>query len=320
MNPTSEAPDWSQSEDVLCPLCEYNLRGLSEPRCPECGFKSDWQELTDISRRQHPYLFEHHPRRNFWSFFQTMMHALRPRQFWKTLSPAQPLRLRRLVLYWLIAMVIALLPTTPQVLSDASQFAATMRTQRLMYLNSLKAAPQLRAHAMPQKTIELFWPLPPQPRFFQYLLSATPILSALASVAVAYALWAWIAFATLMIFQMSLRRAKIKPAHVLRCTIYSGDCGVALCAAIVFVGLMALRQIIVFLPTFPIRQLAWWAALLVLWGGITFRLIRAYQLYLRFPRAGAVVISVQVIFFLLMAEVLTLTLRYPGVSGVLFLR
>ena len=107
---------------------------------------------------------------------------------------------------------------------------------------------------------------------------------------------------------------------MLRCTIYSGDCGVVLLAAIAFVGLIVIRQIVVFLPSFPIRQLAWWAALLIIWGGVTYRLIRAYQLYLRFPHAGAVVISVQVIFFLLMAEALTLTLGYHGVQNVLLMR
>lgn len=29
--------------DVECELCHYNLRGLSEPRCPECG---EWTELA----------------------------------------------------------------------------------------------------------------------------------------------------------------------------------------------------------------------------------------------------------------------------------
>src|SRR5690349_18152961 len=26
-----------QSHDALCPLCKYNLRNLTMPRCPECG-------------------------------------------------------------------------------------------------------------------------------------------------------------------------------------------------------------------------------------------------------------------------------------------
>lgn len=42
----SPPPAWSDREailgflrdrDVVCPVCRYNLRGLSEPRCPECG-------------------------------------------------------------------------------------------------------------------------------------------------------------------------------------------------------------------------------------------------------------------------------------------
>ena len=29
--------DYLRDRDVACPLCEYNLRGLTVPRCPECG-------------------------------------------------------------------------------------------------------------------------------------------------------------------------------------------------------------------------------------------------------------------------------------------
>jgi hypothetical protein len=28
--------EWVRGRDVECPLCGYNLRDLSEPRCPEC--------------------------------------------------------------------------------------------------------------------------------------------------------------------------------------------------------------------------------------------------------------------------------------------
>jgi hypothetical protein len=28
---------WLRDRDVECPLCQYNLRGLTVPRCPECG-------------------------------------------------------------------------------------------------------------------------------------------------------------------------------------------------------------------------------------------------------------------------------------------
>ena len=28
---------WLRDRDAACPLCGYNLRGLTSPRCPECG-------------------------------------------------------------------------------------------------------------------------------------------------------------------------------------------------------------------------------------------------------------------------------------------
>lgn len=82
---TQPGPDWSQVEyDVNCPLCDYNLRGLVEPRCPECGFRFVWSEVLDPVRRKHPYLFEHHPRTWFRSFWKTLWAGWRPRRFWTT--------------------------------------------------------------------------------------------------------------------------------------------------------------------------------------------------------------------------------------------
>ena len=107
----SMAPDWQAIEaEITCPLCRYNLRGLSEARCPECGFEFQWPEILEITRRKHPYLFEHHPERNVWSFFQTLIGGLNPWRFWKTLHPAQPADEWRLTLYRWIVKAIAALP------------------------------------------------------------------------------------------------------------------------------------------------------------------------------------------------------------------
>ena len=62
-----------------CPMCDYDLRGQIEPRCPECGYRFDWDELRDPTRRVHQYLFELHPERNVWSFVRTLLGGLRPR-------------------------------------------------------------------------------------------------------------------------------------------------------------------------------------------------------------------------------------------------
>lgn len=32
-------------EDLPCPQCKYNLRGLTVPRCPECRFAFNWSDL-----------------------------------------------------------------------------------------------------------------------------------------------------------------------------------------------------------------------------------------------------------------------------------
>src|SRR5580658_4321591 len=107
----SFAPDWEALEkDVNCPLCDYNLRGLAEPRCPECGFQFDWLELLYAEQNRHPYLFEHQPKRNIWSFWKTFWADCRPRRFWRELSPVHVVRINRLLIYWLLANGILLLP------------------------------------------------------------------------------------------------------------------------------------------------------------------------------------------------------------------
>jgi len=70
------ALDWSTvTTDVVCPLCEYNLRGLSENRCPECGYVFDWNEVLHPEIVRHPYLFEHNPKRSIRSLTVTVRSA-----------------------------------------------------------------------------------------------------------------------------------------------------------------------------------------------------------------------------------------------------
>src|SRR5215207_1118651 len=88
-----------------CPLCDYDLRGLVEPRCPECGHAFDRQELRDWRDRQHPWLFEHHPRRNAASFARTLFTSLvLPRRFWRGVRPVNTPVPRRLALYVLLVL------------------------------------------------------------------------------------------------------------------------------------------------------------------------------------------------------------------------
>src|SRR5690348_5522772 len=71
--PLYDPPDWNSiHETIRCPLCGYELRGLREPMCPECGYRFNWPDLLDPARRFHPWLFEHHQRHNIWSFAKTV--------------------------------------------------------------------------------------------------------------------------------------------------------------------------------------------------------------------------------------------------------
>ena len=108
---------------VHCPLCEYDLRGLTEPRCPECGYRFTWDELNDPALRLHPYAFEHHPERNVSSFRQTLLGGLRPGRFWRTLFPTQPSRPQRLVLYWIIVAMTMFAPLALQYARQAARYS-----------------------------------------------------------------------------------------------------------------------------------------------------------------------------------------------------
>src|SRR5882762_2301766 len=100
--------DWSTiASNIECPLCRYNLRGLSEPRCPECGHGFDWAELFNPQDPRHAYLFEH--QRGIWSFFRTLFAGLSTRRFWSNLRPSQKIFPRRLLMYWLLCSLFLLL-------------------------------------------------------------------------------------------------------------------------------------------------------------------------------------------------------------------
>src|SRR4029077_3438761 len=91
-------------QDLHCPLCDYNLRGLAEPRCPECGHRSTWEELRDRQPR-HPYLFERQRRRRFWTVWMPWWRSLRPRRFWTEPSPTLPVNRWRLSIFAIVVML-----------------------------------------------------------------------------------------------------------------------------------------------------------------------------------------------------------------------
>jgi hypothetical protein len=290
------APDWAaQREDLLCPLCEYNLRGLTDPRCPECGYRFDWDQLRDERLKTHPYLFEHHPERNAWSFQKTARGGLLPGRFWHTLHPGQPSRPRRLLAYWVLVMAIAL---SAGVVAPTLMFAVLVNAD-------FRAEVTRRNTVAPDGTV-LYWsptagyrstpPTLPGPFTPEGGLDA-----ALRDVAIPYAVWwataaawPWMTIGALLIFRISMSRAKLKPIHVRRCVLYSFDA--CLWASLVVLALSLLAFAMGFGANRPrlLDEIAVWC-LPVLWVGAIYRMSYAYQDYLGFEHAFQTVILSQII-------------------------
>ena len=259
---------------IPCPLCEYDLRGLTDPRCPECGYRFEWDELSDPKRRFHPYLFEHHPNRNGWSFVRTLAGGLAPRRFWSTLYPTQPSRPRRLLAYW----VLTALP-----------LVAAVAVHAWLNLTGVLAA-QSRGGV----------PRVPWGRTALWAASVDLGGGATALVGLMCLTWPWLTLAALLVFQVSLRRARLRSSHVLRCVLYSGDVVFWLAP---FVALVALFMWVgsVWPPPSPFGD-AWPlvpAGLMLL---VNYRLLTAYRHYLRFDHAGATVAASQVMVGLVYAK------------------
>lgn len=79
-------PDWTTLDvELKCPRCAYNLRMLTRPRCPECGFIFDWDRLISATRdRSISPLFEFQWRaRPVRSLLMTYVRALWPGWIWR---------------------------------------------------------------------------------------------------------------------------------------------------------------------------------------------------------------------------------------------
>jgi len=266
--PPYDRPDWDAiHETITCPLCGYELRGLTDPLCPECGYRFHWPDLLDPTRRVHPWLFEHHPRHNLWSFAKTLVRNFQPGKFWTHLHPGQPSKPKRLVMYWVPGAVLTMLPAAI-LLFDHWQ---TNRPWFATAPGSLSVLSQLLQHDNAVRGA-----------LFACLLAA---------------LFPWTTFLTLLIFQQSMGRAKIKTHHVLRCAVYSGD--VILWAGLLGSGAVfwwvlqpwrwrvddRVMMMLIFIAA---------AAILLNLG----RLVSAYRNYLKFDHATATVLVAQLIVLL----------------------
>jgi hypothetical protein len=327
------APDWSsQSEQIPCPLCGYNLRGLTEPRCPECGYRFNWPEVLDPNRRLHRYLFEHHPESNVRSFIRTAIGQLMPRRFWRSVRPQMPSSTRRLMIYWIVLVGATLSCFLAFLCTLGIEQFVTYHRNRPELIKALQspADDAFRVDIVSQYgSIEAYadfcYPKPFSRRFFRgiwlYFTYAAfgshgrrPV-GLFIPVAIIYWVWPWMTLLVMRIFRVSMRRARIQSIHVLRVLIYASDTAlwfVALC----FAALVCFSRIdYARLPAFY----WWWAhhqrptillALVCLTAITMYRVAIGFKLYLRFDHSLATVLASQVIVLLV---VLAALIYIPGV-------
>lgn len=267
---TAAAPDWDEiDEDIPCPRCGYNLRGLSTPRCPECGYQFVWPELLDPQYRLHPYLYEHQVGMKARAFYLTLVGGLRPRRFWRDLRLVQPSYRDRLITYWGICAAMCV----PGFV--AARFCLTA-----------------------------YWSLPPRGgagflrNFARFYDPRDFAEQAWGWVAVPL-VWPWVTFLALMIFQVSMRKARVKPMHVMRCVLYSYDVVFWVGAGWLLMTALAAFAAVVTFSRDPLElsgfyPVLWLPAALV----ATDRMWVAYAKYLRFDRPLATILASQVIAFL----------------------
>ena len=280
MTTAFSAPQWeTHKDDVCCPLCDYNLRGLTEPICPECGYRFDWSELLDPKRRAHAFLFEHHPERNAWSFGTTLLAGLHAATFWRAIYPTQPSRPRRLLIY-------AAITCLPLIVMWIGYAIAMTELGFARY----KAILARTFHVAGPGIIHL-----PMISFLriQVIFQNAMRYEVLLSLGLAVIVWPWLTLAGLMVFRWSMKRAKMNRVHVMRCLIYSTD---LLLLAFPFYGWLVAEACgfdnRFFIPPTTLAKL-WIAAAAILLVAFSYRLICAYRFYLRFDHAIATVLAAQ---------------------------
>ena len=287
---------------LSCPLCEYSLRGLAEPRCPECGFAFTWAELAAADRDRHRWLFEHAKRRVLGSLGATWRHNLRLWRFWRAVTPANEVNVRRLVMYWAVTSlfsVVVLLAPLPHGLWqtwDRLSLPVPIFTSggRVVFLPS-PSSPGWLAHECLRT-----WNAVRSPDLFKPNLIGPPLL---------VLSWPWLSVAALLVFGLSMRRAKISPGHVLRVAVYGCDFGwLVLVAVLVAVPLDPSSRRWLRMPDgVPLAYLALFC------GGVaTVRLSVAYARYLRFHRPVLTVVASQVMVVVFVWTCLTLTTDLGG--------
>ena len=236
---------------VPCPLCDYDLRAQIESRCPECGHRFSWHELRARQDR-HPFLFEHHPKRNIRTFLLTLLAGVRPIRFWRGLRPTHTIHRGRLIAYWLAACAAAVLG------SMGASFAFVWASGRLPWWLYPNFGAMLLRELLKASVEIVPW------------------------IALLY-LFAWpaLTLAAFAIFRISLGRARVRFDQLLRCAVYASDVVVWFAPTLVVLLYVILQSNLRYNGDMTLLTLLVTIALLVM----AMRLLVAAGVYLRFHQS-----------------------------------
>lgn len=195
---TFEWSDVAPIEQLTCLHCDYHLYGLSETRCPECGERFSWDEvLTDYHRRQKPlfeYQWREHPIK---SFFGTWLRTLRPKKFWTKLDihdPPQPNAIGVMAFSMVVALLLCFV---------CLRTLSTWLLRGMWYRQSGRIGTGTWFSMLPQ--------------IFMDTINDPELLSVMLTLIV----WIVMSFASLLVFQQSMKRYKILTVQIFRVWAYT---------------------------------------------------------------------------------------------------
>ena len=319
----------ARDTDILCPLCDYNLRGLEKANCPECGATFDWEELRNPARRKHPYLYEHYTDNQFRSFFRTLIGGLSPSRFWKSVSPVQHSRPHRLVDYWVCCVLLGTIGFFAQFGANYYQlysWVENQRTQMKLYFGSgymqggvthRASSAEITAVVQRDGSVQAFIDRTiPRPRLPDRITVASgfaewtgtgvsstsardPIIASNLLDELVMLLWPWCAMPVMLILRAMTGRPQLRTIRLFRVAIYCGDLVVWMGVAWLFVSGILFMQSLLNNGSLARRASSPWADQMVVVIPalatmiLTYRLGIALRKYLRFRNGMAMAISVQ---------------------------
>ena len=270
-----EAPDWDVFEDEIeCPLCGYNLRGLEHAKCPECGSLFLWRDLLDPNRRMHESLFEYHNGSTVKGFAASLFAGINPIRFWESIHPVLPIRTARLRTYGILVLLM--------MVGSFVMGQASLALQRGRWWRG-----RISGNA--------FFPWTWSRRDFGLVLAENFFV-------IDIVVWFVATIGAMMVFGDTMRRAKIRSAHVFRCAVYTADIFVWL--ACIFLMLDGMSCLTYFEFMAPLKWLVFLGAIFF----ASIRLLAAFWIYLQFPNPILTVLATQIIALLAIINVHAVTI------------